>query len=200
MLLSLGLELPKTIFIHGYITSNGQKMSKSLGNTVDPFSLIEKYGADALRYFLLSEITPTEDGDFTEEKFKERYNADLANGIGNFTSRVLKLADKFGVKKISSESEFKNGLEKQKEKYFKLLEEFKLNEAMFNLCNIVNFFDKYIENEKPWETGDKNVVENLLFALEGIVDMLKPILPETAEKIKKQLKSKNPTPIFPRIK
>ncbi|PJB98939.1 MAG: methionine--tRNA ligase, partial [Candidatus Nealsonbacteria bacterium CG_4_9_14_0_8_um_filter_36_17] len=92
MLLSLGLELPKNIFVHGFITSNGQKMSKSLGNVIDPFELVKKYGTDAVRYFLLREITPTEDGDFTYEKFEARYNSDLASGLGNLVARVLTLA------------------------------------------------------------------------------------------------------------
>ncbi len=95
MLLSLKLPLPKSIFVHGFITSDGQKMSKSLGNVVSPFELIEKYGADAVRYFLLREIPSTEDGDFTIEKFENRYNADLASGLGNLVARVITLAYKF---------------------------------------------------------------------------------------------------------
>lgn len=95
LLLSLKLDLPKKIFVHGFITSNGQKMSKSLGNIVDPIELVKKYGADAVRYFLLAEIPPTEDGDFTYERFEERYNSDLANGIGNLVARSTTLAEKF---------------------------------------------------------------------------------------------------------
>ncbi|MDI6882944.1 MAG: class I tRNA ligase family protein [Patescibacteria group bacterium] len=93
LLLSLGLPLPKTIFVHGFVTSEGQKMSKSLGNVIDPFELVEKYGTDPVRYFLLREISPTEDGDFTYEKFKERYNTDLASGLGNLMARVLTMAE-----------------------------------------------------------------------------------------------------------
>src|SRR3989344_4974476 len=96
MLISAKLPLPKTLFVHGFINSGGQKMSKSLGNVVDPFYYIENYGADALRYFLFREIPSTEDGDFTEEKFRERYNADFANGLGNLLSRVLAIGAKYG--------------------------------------------------------------------------------------------------------
>ena len=94
MLLSLGIELPKTIFVHGFITADGQKMSKSLGNVIDPFELVEKYGTDAVRYFFLREIPSTEDGDFSYEKFEVRYNADLASGLGNLVARVVTLATK----------------------------------------------------------------------------------------------------------
>ena len=92
MLLSLGLPLPKVILVHGFITVAGQKMSKSLGNVIDPFELVKKYGTDAVRYFLLREIPPTEDGDFTYEKFEGRYNADLAKGLGNLAARVITMA------------------------------------------------------------------------------------------------------------
>ena len=98
MLLSLGLELPKTLFVHGFVTVGGQKMSKTLGNVVDPFALIEKYGVDAVRYFFLREIPATEDGDFSYEKFETRYNADLAGGLGNLVARVLTLATKVNSK------------------------------------------------------------------------------------------------------
>jgi len=104
MLLSLGLPLPKTIFIHGFITVGGQKMSKSLGNVIDPFELVKKYGTDAVRYFLLREIPSTEDGDFTYEKFGKRYNSDLAAGLGNLVARTITVAAKLNTKfQISNE-------------------------------------------------------------------------------------------------
>ena len=92
-LLSAKLKLPKTIFVHGYLTVEGQKMSKTVGNVIDPNELIKKYGTDALRYYLLREIPPFDDGDFSERRFKELYNADLANGLGNLVARVAKLAE-----------------------------------------------------------------------------------------------------------
>ena len=99
MLLSAGLPNSKQIFIHGFITANGQKMSKSLGNVVDPFELVEKYGVDAVRYYLLREILPTEDGDFTYEKFEQRYNSDLAGGIGNLVARIFGFVYKTRIQK-----------------------------------------------------------------------------------------------------
>ena len=94
MLMSAGLPNSKQIFIHGFITSNGQKMSKSLGNVVNPIELANKYGTDAVRYYLLREIPSAEDGDFTIEKFEARYNSDLAGGIGNLVARVVTMAQK----------------------------------------------------------------------------------------------------------
>ncbi|MBI2038873.1 MAG: methionine--tRNA ligase [Candidatus Niyogibacteria bacterium] len=93
MLLSAGLPFPKALFVHGHIFSGGKKMSKTVGNVIDPILMIERYGADALRYFLLREIPTFDDGDFTEERFLEAYNAALANGIGNYVSRVVKMIE-----------------------------------------------------------------------------------------------------------
>src|SRR6185436_17509237 len=120
MLMSAGLPNSTHIFIHGFITSNGQKMSKSLGNVVDPFELVQKYGVDAARYYLLREITPTEDGDFTYEKFEQRYNADLAGGIGNLLARTLTLAKKLNVKASNlKDKKLKDDTEKVKEETVK---------------------------------------------------------------------------------
>jgi len=98
MLMSAGIKPSNQIFIHGFITSNGQKMSKSLGNVIDPFELVEKYGTDAVRYFFLREVPPTEDGDFTYEKFESRYNSDLAKGLGNLVARVVTMAERVSLK------------------------------------------------------------------------------------------------------
>ena len=99
-LLSAGLKLPKKIFVHGYYTVNGQKMSKTLGNVYDPVPLLEKYGADPLRYYFLAKTPPFTDGDFSEEKFVEAYNSDLANGLGNTVSRIVGLISKYCDGKI----------------------------------------------------------------------------------------------------
>jgi methionyl-tRNA synthetase len=96
MLLAAGLPTPTTISVHGYITADGQKMSKSLGNVIDPFDLVAKYGLEPVRYYLLKEIPTHADGDFNYAKFQEVYTADLANGLGNLCSRVAKLAEKTG--------------------------------------------------------------------------------------------------------
>ncbi len=203
MLLSLGLDLPKILFVHGYITSDGQKMSKSLGNVVDPIGLVKKYGIDAVRYFLLREIPPSEDGDYTEEKFKEVYNGGLAGGLGNLAARIITLAQNLGVKKGKLQAQsfvildiIPNSARRIKES----LEAFKFNEAITIIWELIGWCDKYIETEKPWQTKDEKVIYNLLFVLENIADLLKPFLPETSEKIIKQLKSKKSESLFPRFK
>jgi methionyl-tRNA synthetase len=199
MLLSLDLPLPKTIFVHGFITAEGKKMSKSLGNVVDPFEIVKKYGADPLRYFLLREIPPTEDGDFTFEKFEERYNSDLAKGLGNLIARVLTLADNSKV--YDQKTEFKGEIRKTEENCKKLMAEFKFNEALTAIWQLIGFYDRYIEEKRPWEENreQKEVIGNLLFAISNIAEMLKPFLPETSEKILKQLKEKKSEPLFPRL-
>ncbi len=198
ILLSLEIPLPKKIFIHGHITSDGQKMSKSLGNVIDPLELINKYGSEAVRYYLLREIPSFKDGDFSFKKFEERYNADLASGLGNLLSRTITLAEK--TKSSATGMEIKEEFSKIKKRYEKSLNDFKFNEALISVWDFISFCDKYIEKEKPWETGDKNVIGNLLFALKEISQLLKPFLPESSQKIAQQLKTLKKEPLFPRIK
>lgn len=203
MLMSAGLPNSKQIFIHGFITAGGQKMSKSLGNVVDPFELVKKYGADAVRYFLLREITPTEDGDFTIEKFEQRYNADLAGGIGNLVARTIVMAGKIEIRNSKSETnpKFKIQIEETKKSVEKHLEEFKFNESLKSVWELITFCDKYINEEKPWE-GKENalqVVSDVLFVLSEISDLLLPFMPETAEKIKKAIETQKSEILFPRL-
>ena len=200
MLLSAGLSLPKKIFVHGYLTSGGQKMSKSLGNVVDPFELVKKYGTDPVRYFLLREIPSTEDGDFTYEKFEQRYNSDLAKGLGNLVARVVTLAANIPAKS-NSNSELSVAIEKTEKKYQLGLAEFKFNEALVAIWELISICDKYIEKERPWEESgrQKEIISDLLFAVNEIAELLWPFLPETVEKILKQLKTRKSKPLFPRI-
>ncbi len=206
LLLSLGLPLPKTILVHGYITVDGQKMSKSLGNVVDPVELIEKYGVDPVRYFLLREISPFEDGDFTIEKFEARYNSDLASGLGNLLARILTLASNnnqcLGVGHPNIENKgLKKAIGLAQKGYKQALYSFKFNEALGTIWQLISFCDKYIEQERPWEEkqGSKQVIADLLATLAEIADLLKPFLPETSEKILTQLKSGKSKPLFPRL-
>ncbi len=207
MLLSADLPLPKSIFIHGFINITGQKMSKSLGNVIDPFELVKKYGADAVRYYLLREILPTEDGDFTYEKFEQRYNSDLAAGIGNLLSRVSTMAVKLNLKskvknpKKNTNPKLKKNIEKTKKECKKYLKEFKFNEALKVIWELISWCDKYINEEKPWENKKNSiqVISDLLSALQNIAELLLPFLPETSEKIKKILEEKKSTALFPRI-
>ena len=204
MLMSAGLPNSKQIFIHGFITAQGEKMSKSVGNVVDPFELVKKYGTDAVRYFLLREITPTEDGDFTIEKFEQRYNADLAGGIGNLVARTVALANKFKIQnskfKIANQN-LKVKIENTKNNSEKYLEEFKFNEALKSIWELISFCDKYINEEKPWE-GNENapqVVSDVLATLNEISEMLLPFMSETSEKIKTAVENKKSEILFLRL-
>jgi methionyl-tRNA synthetase len=206
ILISAKLSLPKSIFIHGYITVAGQKMSKSLRNVIDPFELVEKYGTDAVRYFLLRESSPFEDLDFTFEKFEKRYNSDLAAGLGNLTARVITLAQRskilpFSEKKLKKKDlKIKMAIEKTLRKYKKAMEEFKFNEALASVWDLISLCDGYIQEKRPWEKKEKQkeIISNLLFSLSQISQFLGPFLPQTAEKIKRQIKGKEIEHLFPK--
>ena len=181
-------------------------MSKSLRNVVDPFELVKKYGTDPVRYFLLREIPPTEDGDYTRQKFEARYNADLASGLGNLVARVITLARKLKIQnskvKITiKNSKLKTEINKTWQNYKKALDEFRFNEALKTIWGLIGFCDKLIEKTRPWENIEKkqSTIHNLQFAIKNIAEMLKPFLPETSEKIIKQLKTKKSKPLFPRL-
>jgi len=201
-LLSAGLELPKKIFVHEYITVNGQKMSKTTGNVLDPIPLIEKYGTDALRYYLLAKISPFSDGDFSEEKFKETYNADLANGLGNLISRVAKLCENNNTESSTIPPKIPYALENG---YHEFLESFQFNVALENIWRDIKTLDVEINNRKPWSLPIDQA--NLLLTkitgdIRKIAFALKPFLPETAEKIEEQFKGpkiKSEKLLFPRL-
>lgn len=219
MLLALGLPLPKVMFTHGFLTVGGRKMSKSLGNVIDPFALVEKYGVDPARYYLLREIPPTEDGDFTYEKFEERYNADLAKGLGNLVARIVALAIKCKIQNAKRKITSQNAkfINKTWQVYKKSLDDFRFNDALTAVWTLIGWCDKYIDQERPWETSSQLAVHNsqkaiynLLFTLANIASMLWPFLPETSEKIFQQLgirptdkkwqfKVKKSRPLFPRL-
>lgn len=197
ILLSAGLKLPKKLFVHEYFTVNGQKMSKTLGNVYDPNIAIEKFGTDALRYFCLAKISPFQDGDFSEDKFKESYNADLANGLGNLVARVAKLCEQNNIKVTPGSNVWCADLEKY-------MAEFKFNEAIAIIWQLIAEADKKINQEKPWTLSGEKITEVLLDYVKRIQAIgfnLRPFLPETAEKILKQFSGeiKSSAPLFPRI-
>jgi methionyl-tRNA synthetase len=200
-LISAKLPLPKMVFVHGYITVGGQKMSKSLGNVVDPFSLVEKFGTDALRYFLLREASPFEDIDFTFEKLKKRYNDDLAKGLGNLVARIISLAEKFKIQKSKEIQDkiLKNNLEIAQKKWKENLESFQFNEALKVIFDFISFCDKFINEKRPWEEGNQKFIPDLLFALGSISELLSPFLPKTAEKILFQIETRKKEILFPKI-
>lgn len=210
MLLSASLELPKALFVHGHITVDGQKMSKTIGNVVDPFEAVKKYGVDAIRFYLLREIPSGEDGDFSYEKLQERYNGDLANGLGNFAARVLTLGEKAGP----IEANLKNDIDKEVDAAIKLARKnfeekiggFKLHEAIASVWDLIAFGDRYVNEKKPWQNLDRKVLFNLVTILDNLVSLLQPILPATADKIigsisweKGILKIKKGEVLFPRL-
>ncbi|MFQ6049578.1 MAG: methionine--tRNA ligase [Candidatus Paceibacterales bacterium] len=206
LLLGLGIPLPKKLFIHGYFTVDGQKMSKSLGNVIWPEELIEKFGVDATRYLLLSSFPFGRDGDISWKKLEAKYDADLAKGIGNLVARIVALAEKLNLKseildlKEIQNTKFQAEINKTREKYKKALEGFKLNEALISIWELISFCDKYIEKEKVWEKkgNQKTSILNLLYTIGNIARMSEPFLPETSEKIFEQLKTRKSKPLFPR--
>ncbi|OGZ33117.1 MAG: hypothetical protein A2V69_01720, partial [Candidatus Portnoybacteria bacterium RBG_13_40_8] len=206
MLLATKKKLPDREFIHGFFTINGQKISKTLGNVIDPIEIVNKFGTDAARYILLSQFPFGQDGDVQESRFVEKYNADLANGLGNLTARILKLAEISNFKfQISNkkEKEIEKKVKEIKEIYKKDMEEFKLYEALEGVWRLIKWCDEYIEKNKPWQITDKEkleqVLSNLLYCLFEIADLILPFLPETSEKIKEQIKTGKSEILFPRI-
>ncbi|MEK7061635.1 MAG: methionine--tRNA ligase [Patescibacteria group bacterium] len=201
MLMSADLPPSRQIFIHGFINSNGQKMSKTLGNVIDPFLLVKKYSTDAVRYYLLREISPVEDGDFTYEKFEQRYNGDLAGGIGNLVARTTAMAIKLNTSQAKPSFKINKAVNTAKKNCKKYLESFKFNEALKSIWELIGFCDKYINEEKPWEAkkNANQIISDILFALQSIADLLCPFLPETSEKIKQLIEQKKQEALFPRI-
>jgi methionyl-tRNA synthetase len=202
-LLSAGLPLPKSLFVHGYFTINGQKMSKTLGNVINPNEIIKKYGVDGLRYYLLAEIPPTSDGDFSEERLKEVYNADLANGLGNLVSRVAKLCENANFKQAENHKHII-----EDEDYLKALEDYRFDEALKFIWTKIDDLNKFVDTNKPWEltkNNDSKLKDILSHLVDGIVEisaLLEPFLPNTSEKIEEQFLRntvKSSFSLFPRI-
>ncbi|MFH1840894.1 MAG: methionine--tRNA ligase [Candidatus Shapirobacteria bacterium] len=198
MLISAGLPNSKQIYVEGFITSEGQKMSKSTGNVIDPFELVKKYGVDPVRYYLLREIPAYDDGNFSDRRFCELYTADLANGLGNLVSRVAKLAENsaenFAPATANFYPEIKN-----------YLDAFAFDQALILINQKTNHLDSLINQTKPWElTGTKlkAVLTPLVTEIRQLAFNLQPFLPTTTEKIASQFagpKISSASPLFPRL-
>jgi methionyl-tRNA synthetase len=193
MLLSAGLQLPESIYVHGFITSEGKKMSKSLNNVVDPAGYVDKYGVDALRYFLLKEIPTTDDGDFSKERFNVVYESELANNIGNLVSRVLAMNVKYFDGKVPaadrSNGVFKADVAEMWKKYQAAIGDFDLKKALEIVVDLAMRANKFVDDTKPWvlAKGDQEELARVIYALlemiRQIALMLLPFIPGTAEKI-----------------
>ncbi len=191
MLMSAQLPASKQIFIGGFITSEGQKMSKSIGNVIAPYDVVEKYGTDPVRYFLLGGISAYADGDWSTERFEKFYTAHLANGIGNLTSRVLTMLEKYSDGKVpqGTESHDASGFWNA---YGEGLEAFKFDDVVSHIQGYVGKLDGLINNTKPWEMAKKgedvsDILYTLAESLRMIAVALVPVIPEAAGKILNQL-------------
>ena len=197
-LLSAKLDLPKTVFIHGYLTVNGNKISKSDPTTViDPVPLIEKYGADAIRYYLLAKINPFGDGDFFEDKLREVYNADLANGLGNLVARIAKLAEKANFVLEPRTYNLEPYLKSQ-------LDVFRFDLALEFLWQNITLLNQKVDLNKPWALDDNNLkkfIAEIAPEISNLAYNLQPFIPETAQKILKQFSGpiKSGPALFPRV-
>jgi len=189
MLLSAGIELPKAVIVHGFLTVNGQKMSKSLGNVVNPLELRKKYSADSIRYFICRNFVFGEDGDFSEDALVERHNNELANKLGNLVSRVAALAEKYGTQK--SENKLLKQLKlKEIEKHF---DNYEIDKALNEIFAFIDTCNEYVQNKKPWEASCENrekILYELVESIKEIARLLWPFIPETSEKITKQFSGK----------
>jgi len=198
MLMSAGLPNSKQIFIHGFITSNGQKMSKSLGNVVNPFDLIKKFRIDAVRYYLLREIPPADDGDYSEKRMNEVYSSDLANELGNLVMRITTLAEKDGLI-LNNRT-----IEQLNNETIKKFDNFEFNIILENIWKHIKVLNKQTDDFAPWKKNPDERKEFLTKSLQEINQVgyeLQAFLPETAEKILKATQGKitKILPLFPRL-
>ena len=200
MLMSAGIKNTDRVVYHGFITSGGQKMSKSIGNVIDPYTIVDEYGADALRYFLARHVHPFEDSDVTMVRFKETYNADLANGLGNLTARIMTLAEKNLPAPVARPEPV--GFAKE---YTDALEHYDYNSALTFVWQQIQALDKRIVETEPFkivktdpEKG-RALITDLATELYGIARMLNPFMPEANRIIKETiLANKKPGNLFPR--
>ncbi|MBO8129923.1 MAG: methionine--tRNA ligase [Candidatus Marinimicrobia bacterium] len=196
ILKAIGLPMPRTIFAHGWWLIDETKMSKSLKNIVKPLDIADKYGVDALRYFLIREMVLGQDANFSEELFISRYNSDLANDLGNLVNRIFTLISRHYEGKVPDDSYVTDEEQLLKEKciemtsaVFHKIKELKLNEAVDIIMTYIRYINKYLEIRSPWHLVKINLDEAgtvLYYALEGLrisAEMLSPVMPEKMKKL-----------------
>lgn len=193
-LLSAKLALPKAIFVHGYLTIEGKKMSKTLGNVIDPFVLIEKYGAETLRYYFLREISPTEDGDVSLGKIQEHHNSDLVNNLGNLVARITTLAQKVEPIEISvfdPQASERDIIQKTRVAVENAMKSFKFNQALGEIFAFFDLLNGFITHKEPWNIKDMNELKKIMgesaYLLLKTSYLLEPFLPQTASRIREQI-------------
>ncbi len=201
MLLALGEKPPDVIFVHGYFTIKGQKMSKTLGNVVDPNYLVEEYGADAVRYLLLTQFPFGQDGNIAQHRLDEKYNSDLANDLGNLVSRVINMVKSYCDNKIPQPSSFDKSDEELKneaincgEAVFEHIKKINLNRAIDQILKLVRSTNRYIENQAPWnlaKSGNRERLGTVLYVgcevLRIISALFYPLLPNKSLRIRELL-------------
>ncbi len=205
MLMSANLSLPKHVLVFGFLTVDGKKISKSENNTVDPFLMVDKYGTDALRYYLLTEIATFFDGDFSENNLKIKYTADLSNVLGNFSSRLTNLIEKNDIN-INLEKEINKPDEVFYSDFSSKMSSFKIGEAINLLWDKLRDCDEKMTRLAPWKIEDESELKNVLQSLANdfyqAVSLATIFLPQSATTIKKSLeqeKIKKIAPLFPRL-
>ncbi|MCX6808421.1 MAG: methionine--tRNA ligase [Candidatus Berkelbacteria bacterium] len=202
MLLSSGIFAPLQVASHEYLTINGQKMSKSLGNIIDPDELTNRYGVDATRYLLISALPQNSDGDISWEKMDEKFTSDLANNLGNLVQRAISMMDRYSIK-IPRSTSSGEGID------FSIAEEMEKTDtagALKKIMSLAEIANKYIAEKQPWVLAKEGKTEELTQVLLrvytdliNIARALLPFMPETAEKMQKQLMTLEPEPLFPRL-
>lgn len=210
MLLAAGEKLPKGVFVHGYFTVDGEKMSKTTGNVIDPVELVEKYGVDAVRYYVLRDFPFGEDGDVSLKRLEERYNSELASGLGNVTQRVLSMVKRYCVDCSLESVVGSNKDNKQQTTSYRQIEDLTKNlrfqEALSEIWKLIAELNKRIAEVEPWKLAKENKTAELNEFLQKcfvgvleIADLVSPYLPATAQKIKSQAETLEISPIFEKI-